>query len=262
MLPFPHIDPVAVEIFGLPIRWYGLAYIAGFILGFEYLKHSVRKSWNKLTIAQLDSLFLYVIAGVIIGGRLGFALLYHPSHYFANPMDIIKTWEGGMSFHGGLIGVALSMLFFAWRQKLPAAHVADSIATAFPIGLFFGRLANFINAELWGRPTDMPWAMIFPTDALGLPRHPSQLYEAALEGILLFVVMHIVFSRRPYRPWQLSGLFLMGYGLSRFTVEFFRQPDAGFDTGIHAMITQGQMLCIPMILAGTFLLFMKQKCIK
>jgi len=256
MMTFPHIDPVAIEIFGLPIRWYGLAYVAGFLLGFQYLKLVIIKGWAKLTIEQLDNLFIYVIAGVILGGRLGYVLFYQFDYYLANPSQILQTWQGGMSFHGGLVGVILAFLIFAWRNNLHPATVADTVAPAIPIGLFFGRIANFINAELYGRPTDLPWAMIFPTDPTRLPRHPSQLYEALLEGLLLFVILHII-NKNPTSPrWRATGTFLVGYAIFRFSIEYVRQPDAlaHLQGGIYTYITQGQLLCIPMLLLGVYFL--------
>lgn len=258
MIPFPQIDPVAINLLGLPVRWYGLAYVAGFLLGFQYLKHLIKSGKSRITVDHLDGLFVYIIAGVILGGRLGYAFLYQPEHYLSHPQDILKTWEGGMAFHGGLIGVTIAMLIFAWRHKLHPAHIADSLAPAFPIGLFFGRIANFINAELWGKPTDASWAMIFPTDPAQLPRHPSQLYEAALEGILIFIIMHII-AKRSYKQWRLTGTFLTGYALSRIVVEFFRAPDYNLTTGIYEYISQGQLLSLPMLALGLFLLVKQKK---
>jgi len=252
-LPFPAIDPVLIQIGPFAIRWYALAYIFGLVLGWQYLRWLVRRPGWRLTPAALDDLLLYVTLGVVLGGRLGYSLFYRPELYLSDPLQILKVWEGGMSFHGGLLGVVAACVLFARRRGVPVLEVGDAIACAAPIGLFLGRLANFINGELWGRPSDVPWAIVFPGGG-PLPRHPSQLYEAALEGLLLFAVM-FWFALRPRArgtDGRLAGIFLIGYGIARSIAEAFREPDAhlGFLLG---GLTMGQLLSLPMVLIGILL---------
>jgi phosphatidylglycerol:prolipoprotein diacylglycerol transferase len=254
-IPYPSIDPVAVKIGPLAIRWYGLAYIVGLLLGWRYTvwlagQPRFNPPGSRPNAKDLDDFLFWAMAGVLIGGRLGIVLFYKPSDYFADPISILKIWEGGMSFHGGLLGVITAMILFTRHSGIPFFKLADLVACATPIGLFFGRLANFVNGELWGRVTDVPWAMIFP-GAGPEPRHPSQLYEAASEGLLLFVIMAIL-AQRPWiraRTGLLSGLFLIGYAIARSTCELFREPDSylGFIIG---RISMGQILSFPMLLAG------------
>ena len=252
-LPFPAIDPVLIQIGPFAIRWYALAYIFGLVLGWQYLRWLVRRPGWQLTPEALDDLLLYVTLGVVLGGRLGYILFYRPDFYLTDPLEILKVWQGGMSFHGGLLGVVAACALFARRRGIAILEVGDAIACAAPIGLFLGRLANFINGELWGRPSDVPWAMVFPGGG-PLPRHPSQLYEAALEGLLLFAVM-TWFALRPRPPGgegRLVGIFLIGYGIARSVAELFREPDAhlGFLLG---GLTMGQLLSLPMVLIGILL---------
>lgn len=249
-LPFPAIDPVLVQIGPFAIRWYALAYIAGIVLGWQIVRRLVQRPGWSMTPEAVDDLLFYATLGIILGGRLGYILFYQPGHYLANPLDILAVWRGGMSFHGGLIGVLLASALFARSRGLSFREVVDALAVVTPIGLFFGRIANFINGELWGRVSDVPWAVVFP-HAGPEPRHPSQLYEAALEGLVLFAVM-LWFARRPYRPESrgtLGGIFLIGYALARITAEFFREPDAhlGFLAG---GLTMGQLLSVPMLVVG------------
>ena len=261
-LPFPDIDPVLFQIGPLAIRWYALAYIAGLILGWRYILALNKNSalWRAkppATAVQIDDLLLWATLGVILGGRLGYVLFYQPGHYFAHPGDIIAVWQGGMSFHGGMLGVSVAIILFARRKQIELLSLADLVATAAPIGLFFGRIANFINAELWGRPTSMPWGVIFPGPEAGpYPRHPSQLYEAALEGLLLFLVLRFLTHKMDLlkRPGLVTGAFLTGYGLARIFVEFFRQPDIqiGYLAG---GLTMGMLLSLPMVLAGLGLIW-------
>ncbi len=251
-LVYPHIDPVLVRIGPFAIRWYALAYLAGLLFGWWALRRMVGPAGLRARPEQVDDFLLLATLGVVIGGRLGYVFFYYPSLYLADPVEILRLWDGGMSFHGGLLGVVAAMIVWTRRVGVPFFAFADLVATVAPVGLFLGRLANFINGELWGRPSDVPWAMVFPRDPLGLPRHPSQLYEAALEGVLLFVVLQFLFWKRPAvrrRRGMLSGLFLAGYGILRFLVEFFRQPDSflGFVLGPFSM---GQLLSSVMILAG------------
>lgn len=279
-IPFPDIssEVFSIELFGahLALRWYALAYLAGLIGGFLVIRHLMRRAplWpaNVAPMApeRADDLLTAIILGVIVGGRLGFVLFYQPGYYVTHPLDIVKVWEGGMSFHGGFLGVLAAGLWFARRNSVPALQLSDAMALVAPIGLFFGRLANFVNAELWGRPTDLPWGVIFPgADAQDCPgvlpglcaRHPSQLYEAGLEGLALGLLLWLMVRRGALkRPGLVTGAFLAGYGAARFAVEFVRQADAQFITPDnplgHALqlggfgLSMGQLLSLPMILAG------------
>jgi len=252
-LPFPAIDPVLIEIGPFAIRWYALAYIFGLVLGWQYLRWLVRRPGWRLTPLEIDDLLLYVTLGVVLGGRLGYILFYRPEFYLSNPLEALAVWQGGMSFHGGLLGVVAASILFARRRRLPVLEVGDAIACAAPIGLFLGRLANFINGELWGRPSDVPWAMVFPGGG-PQPRHPSQLYEAGLEGLLLFLVVTwlALRPRTPGSEGRLTGAFLIGYGIARSIAELFREPDAhlGFLLG---GLTMGQLLSLPMVVIGILL---------
>lgn len=253
-IPFPAFDPVLVAFGPFVIRWYALAYIAGLLLGWRLLKRIVQRPGWRLSQEQVDDLLFYATLGVIVGGRLGFVLFYHPGYYLFHPLQILAVWQGGMSFHGGLIGVIVACFVFARRHGLPVLEIGDAAAVVAPIGLFFGRLANFINAELWGRVTDVPWAVVFP-GAGDEPRHPSQLYEAFLEGIVLFAVLQLMArgARDPAIAGRLGGVFLLGYGLARGFVEFFREPDAHLGH-LFGVITMGQLLSLPMALAGLALI--------
>lgn len=251
----PQIDPVAVSIGPLAIRWYALSYIAGIMGAWWLLGRLVQTPGSPMGKRHVDDFITWATLGIILGGRLGFVLFYDLERYLANPADILKVWQGGMSFHGGVIGVSLVILLYCRAQKLSWLRLHDYVAVAVPIGLLFGRLANFVNAELYGRPTDVPWAMVFPTDPTGLPRHPSQLYEAGLEGALLLVILLLLFYRTSvrYRPGFLVGTFILGYGCFRFLVEFVREPDAGLGV-LGWGLTMGQTLCVPMILGGLILI--------
>lgn len=254
-LPYPDIDPVAIQIGPLAIRWYALAYITGLLGGWWYMRWMVRRPPHAMSVPAVDDFLVWATFGVVLGGRLGYVLFYKPLFYLENPAQIFAVWEGGMSFHGGLLGVVVAVLWFTRRRGLNLLQVGDLVACAAPIGLFFGRIANFINGELFGRPApDVPWAMVFPGGG-PIPRHPSQLYEAGLEGLLLFLVLHLAW-RRPairMRPGMLFGIFLAGYALARIVAEFFRSPDAhlGFLAG---GATMGQVLSLPMLLAGILLI--------
>jgi phosphatidylglycerol:prolipoprotein diacylglycerol transferase len=231
-IAFPAIDPVIVQLGPVAIRWYSMAYIAGIVLGWLYAKRICgnERLWgNKpapVTAADLDDFLLWATIGIVLGGRLGFVLFYDLPVYLADPAQIFADWRGGMSFHGGLIGTTIAMFAFAWRRGIPVWSLIDIVSAVVPIGLFFGRIANFINSELWGRPTDLPWGVVFPTGG-ALPRHPSQLYEAALEGIVLFLVLRFCTHRllRLRTPRFVTGVFIAGYGVARTIVEFFREPD-------------------------------------
>ena len=281
MIPFPDISPeiFSIEVAGMTfaLRWYALAYIAGLLLGWRIITravqcHSLWQGPAPMSAEQVERLLTWVIFGVILGGRLGYVFFYDFEGFAADPASIIRVWEGGMSFHGGFMGVVIAGLIFAWREKIPALSLGDLFALGVTPGLFFGRLANFINAELWGRQTDLPWGVIFPTEAAQscatltelCARHPSQLYEAALEGLLLGALIFTLALRQGWlkKPGALMGVFIAGYGLARFIVEFFRQPDvqfASFDNPLGLAfhisgygLTMGQTLSLPMIAVGLF----------
>ena len=250
---FPIIDPVAISLGPLAIRWYALAYMAGLIGGWQILKYLARRPASPVLPSQFDQLLNYVLFGVIIGGRLGYVLFYQPSVYLADPLAIIRLWEGGMAFHGGFLGVVAAVWYFAYRHKINPLALGDMIALVAPLGLFFGRLANFINGELYGRVTSHPIGMVFP-HAGTAPRHPSQLYEAGLEGILLGLILTFAWRAGLAQKYQgsLIALFLTGYGTARFIVEFFREADAHI--GLYELgalsLSQGQLLSLPMIAFG------------
>ncbi|HEV2431010.1 MAG TPA: prolipoprotein diacylglyceryl transferase [Burkholderiales bacterium] len=251
MIAHPNIDPVAFSIGPLAVRWYGLMYLAGFAIGWWLGARRIAKGQAPITRAQLDDLLFLVVLGVILGGRLGYVLFYKPGYYASHPLEILAIWQGGMSFHGGLLGVMAAMVIAARRNGVDWLRLMDFIAPLIPPGIAAGRLGNFINAELPGRVTDLPWGMVFPgTD--GAPRHPSQLYQFALEGVALFVFLWW-FSSKPRPRSQVSAMFLLGYGVLRFTAEFAREPDA-FIGYLALGLTMGQWLCLAMILAGAVLL--------
>ncbi len=250
-IPVPFTDLV------LPIRWYALSYIVGLLIAWQYCMRLAARPPSLVTPKQIDDFLLWATLGVIVGARLGIVLFYKPSVYLANPIEIFKVWEGGMSFHGGLAGVILAMIVFARRHRIPLLGLTDIIAAGAPIGLFLGRLANFINGELWGRPTDVPWAMIFPNAGDNLPRHPSQLYEATLEGLVLFAVLAFLVLgpwKTLRRPGLTSGVFLSGYALGRGLVETMREPDSYIGL-LSFGTTWGQWLTLPMLLVGGYLIW-------
>ena len=249
-LPFPALSPVLFEFGPFVIRWYALAYIVGLILGWRYCLYLTRHPRLLIKEVDLDDFLIWATLGVILGGRIGFVLFYQPQHFLGHPDEIPMVWKGGMSFHGGAIGVIVAMLIFARGRRLPFFELADIVACATPIGLFLGRIANFINGELFGRPSDVPWAMVFPN---GGPesRHPSQLYEALLEGLVLFLVLFVLarFAAARQRMGLLSGVFFICYGTARIVGELFREPDANLSYLIGGT-TMGQWLSAPMILLG------------
>jgi phosphatidylglycerol:prolipoprotein diacylglycerol transferase len=246
MLVHPNIDPVAFSIGPLAVRWYGLMYLAGFAAAWWLGLQRIKKGLAPVTRAQFDDLIFLAVAGVILGGRLGYVLFYKPTYYASHPLEIFAVWQGGMSFHGGLLGVMAAMAFAARRHKIDWLRLMDFIAPLCPLGFAAGRMGNFLNGELWGRVTDLPWGMVF-RGAEG-PRHPSQLYEFALEGLALFALLWW-FSSKPRPRGQVSALFLLGYGIFRFIAEFGREPDSYL--GFLALgLTMGQWLCVPMILGG------------
>ncbi len=285
VLQFPNLssEVFSISVFGMEfaLRWYALAYIAGLLLGWRLVVRLVRteRLWPgrkpPMTAEQVEELLTWVILGVILGGRLGFVIFYKPGHYIANPLDIPKVWEGGMAFHGGLIGVMLAVFFFCRKHQIALLSVGDALAMATPPGLFFGRIANFVNAELWGRPSDVPWAMVFPGelaqycpnwDQVPCARHPSQLYEAGLEGLVLGLVLLFLAYRRGWlkTPGLMAGVFFTGYGAARFFVEYFRQADFQFISPENPLgfaiqlggfgVTMGQLLSLPMVALGLSLI--------
>jgi phosphatidylglycerol:prolipoprotein diacylglycerol transferase len=250
VLVHPSIDPIAFAIGPLAVRWYGLMYLAGFAAGWWLGLRRIAQGAAPVTRRQFDDLLFLAVLGVILGGRLGYVLFYKPAHYLANPLEVFAIWQGGMSFHGGLLGVMLAMAFAAWRHRIDYLRLMDFVAPLCPLGIAAGRMGNFINGELWGRVTDVPWGMVF-RGAGDAPRHPSQLYQFALEGVLLFIILWW-YSSKPRPRGAVSALFLIGYGAFRFVAEFAREPDAFL--GYLAMgLTMGQWLCLPMIAGGLWL---------
>jgi phosphatidylglycerol:prolipoprotein diacylglycerol transferase len=254
MISFPRIDPVAFSIGPIQVRWYGISYMVGILLGWWLLRLRARRPGSGWTASEVADFIFYLALGGVLGGRLGYILFYNFHVYLQNPFSILKVWEGGMSFHGGLIGLFIASAWWAHKTKRPFLAVCDFVTPAGPLSLFFGRLANFVNGELWGAPTSLPWGMVFP-NAGDLPRHPSQLYEAVLEGLLLFTIVWLYSSRE--RPaGAVTGLFLTGYGCARFLVEFVREPDAHLGYLAGGWLTMGQLLSMPMIAAGVVLMAM------
>ena len=249
---FPDIDPVALTVGGWPVRWYGLMYLVGIWAGWLWARRQYTY-FPGLSQRDVDDFIPWLIGGVIIGGRLGYVFFYDPLYFMAHPLDILKTWEGGMSFHGGVMGVGCALLWYAARRQIPVSSFSDNLVLCVPVGLFFGRIGNLVNQEVCGRMTDMPWALIFPRVDI-FPRHPSQIYEALLEGLLLFVILNTAAPALSRKPWTLTALFLVGYGTARFVCELYRLPDHIYHVSWFT-ITQGQLLSLPMILGGGFLLW-------
>jgi len=260
-IEFPNFDPVIFEIYGpMALRWYSLAYILGIVLGWFYIKFIIKKyKPNQFSLKYLDDLFAWVVMGVVLGGRIGHVLFYDFMRYITHPMEILKVWEGGMSFHGGLLGVVISTYIFARRNKINFLQIVDLLALATPIGLGLGRIANFINGEIFGRVTDVSWAVLFPAGGY-LPRHPSQLYEAFLEGLVLFTILYILVLRKKKlnQYGYASGIFSLGYGSFRIIVEFFREPDRHLGYFLH-YITMGQIISLPLIAIGFYLIKKSKK---
>lgn len=262
-----HLSPVALDLGFFELRWYSLAYLAGIFVGYWYMLRLLKQPGAPMARRHADDLVFYAALGIILGGRIGYVLFYNLSFYLQNPLDILKLWDGGMSFHGGLVGTVVGILYLSWKEKLSPLRIHDYVACVAPIGLFFGRLANFVNHELWGAPTNVPWAIRFPeviagVTVLGPPRHPSQLYEAALEGVVLFAILSWMFwkTQARYEPGKLVGAFGFFYGLFRFLVEFVREPDPQLtefarQTGLH----MGQWLSLPLIIGGIYLMLSAKK---
>jgi phosphatidylglycerol:prolipoprotein diacylglycerol transferase len=258
VIPFPAIDPVLVHIGPVAIRWYALSYIFGILLGWMYARAIIRngKLWGgkaPMTVADFDDFVLWVTLGIILGGRTGYVLFYNPAHFAAHPAQIIQLWTGGMSFHGGFFGCVVAVFLFSRKRGIPFWSLGDITCAVGPIGLFLGRLANFVNGELWGRAADVPWAMVFPGGG-PIPRHPSQLYEATLEGLLLLAVLAVAIRRGALkRPGLVVGLFAVVYALARGFCEFFREPDVqlGF---LWGGLTMGMLLSVPLVLFGVWLI--------
>ena len=250
------LDPVALDLRFFQIKWYSLAYITGILLGWWYLLKLLAQPGAPMARRHADDLVFYATLGIILGGRLGYVIFYAPD-MLTSPLRILRLWDGGMSFHGGVIGTSIALILFARKNGLNWLRIHDYVACVVPFGLLFGRLANFVNGELWGKPSNVAWAIIFPRTGEDVARHPSQLYEAGLEGIVLFAILWFAFwkTKARYAPGRLVGIFVLGYGVARFIVEFFREPDSQLAefaarTGLH----MGQWLCVPMVLGGAFLI--------
>ena len=266
VLPFPPVDPVLFQVGPFAVRWYALAYIVGLVFASWYMKRLVSnpRLWGpvkpSMTVPQVDDFFLWSVLGVVVGGRLGYVLFYKPLHYLTHPLEILQMWDGGMSFHGGFLGVVLVCIIYGRRIGTSLDRMLDLGAASVPVGLGLGRVANFINSELWGRETDVPWAFVFPLDPAQLPRHPSQLYEAVLEGLVLFLAVRIATHRYGalQHPGRAAGIFALVYGLSRILVEVFREPDAhlGFFAGF---LTMGMILSVPLCAVGVWLLLRSRR---
>jgi phosphatidylglycerol:prolipoprotein diacylglycerol transferase len=255
VIPYPAIDPVLVSLGPFAIRWYALAYITGLVVGWRYCLALAKRPPAVASPQAIDDFLVWATLGVVLGGRTGYVLFYKPGYYFENPSEILALWHGGMSFHGGALGVLVALWLFCRQRSLHLLAFADIIVCAVPIGLFFGRIANFINGELWGRVSNVPWAMVFPTGGPE-PRHPSQLYEAGMEGLLLFALLFALqrWTDARMRPGLLTGVFLIGYAVARIIAEFFRQPDSQLGFLIFGA-TMGQLLSVPLLLIGLWLVW-------
>ncbi len=253
VIEFPNISPIALELGPIAIRWYSLGYIAGLAFVWWYVRRLTTQPQAPMSAQHIDDFITWAMLAIIIGGRLGYVLFYRFDYYLENPAAIVRLWDGGMAFHGGLLGVILTVIWFSKKNKLDLMRVADVLTLVSPVGIGLVRIANFVNGELWGRATDVPWAMIFPADRTGLPRHPSQLYEALAEGLILFLVLQFLYQKTRLAkdaPGVIAGVFFAGYGLARFLVEFVREPDAEIILGL----TRGQLLTVPMFLFAAWLI--------
>lgn len=262
MLTFPQIDPVMIHLGPLAVHWYGVAYVVGLLVGWQYAIWLAKRYAPTITKVQIDDFMMWALAGIIIGGRLGHILFFELDRYLQHPLEIFMTWKGGMSFHGGMLGVTIAFILYCKKKNISLLRFADIFAAITPIGLFLGRLANFINGELYGRVTDVPWGMVFPYGG-PVPRHPSQIYEAFLEGLLLLIILHIGWRIAAIRdiPGRITGIFLLGYGIARTLVEFVREPEV-MHTIFGINITTGQLLSLPMILAGVYFIWQPKWCFK
>jgi phosphatidylglycerol:prolipoprotein diacylglycerol transferase len=260
MLNFPQIDPVFIHLGPIAIHWYGIAYVIGLLVGWQYATWIAKRYIPTITKTHIDDFMMWALSGIIIGGRLGHILFFELDRYMAHPVEIFMTWKGGMSFHGGMIGVIIAILLYCRKNHISIFRFSDILVTITPIGLGLGRLANFINGELYGRITDVSWGIIFPNGG-PFPRHPSQIYEAFLEGLVLLIVLHIGWRISTIRdvPGRLTGIFLLGYGLARTLVEFVREPDT-FYTILGMDLTTGQLLSLPMILVGVYFIWHPKSC--
>lgn len=248
MLRYPQFDPIAIQIGPLAIHWYGLMYLTGFALAWVLGRWRIKRGMTRMTMRDLEDIIFYGVVGVIAGGRLGYVLFYKPSYYLSHPLEIFYLWEGGMAFHGGLLGVIAMLWLFARKRGYRPLEVGDFVAPLIPLALAAGRLGNFINGELWGRPTTLPWGMVFPQTGDSIARHPSQLYQMGLEGLVLFVIVWL-FARKPRPTGQVCAVFVMGYGFFRFMVEFTREPDS-FLGLLAGGLSMGQWLSLPMMIGG------------
>ena len=255
MIKYPEIDPVAIAIGPLQVHWYGLMYLIGIVAAWFLLARRSSRPDTPLNRKQIDDLVFYFAVGMIVGGRVGYALFYGMEQLLANPLWLFYIWEGGMSFHGGFLGVLVAMCLYGRKVGTHPMDLLDFIAPVVPIGLGTGRVGNFIGQELWGRPGDVPWAMVFPNDPAGLARHPSQLYQSLLEGLVLFLILYL-FSMKPRPRYAVSALFLLFYGIFRFSVEFVRQPDAHLGFDLFGWMSRGQVLSLPMIVLGGALFYL------
>lgn len=262
MLFYPHIDPVALSIGPVKIHWYGIMYVLGFLFFIHAGKWRIKRYNSQFWTPKLvDDFILYGAIGVVLGGRIGYCLFYQPEFFLANPINILKVWNGGMSFHGGMLGVVLVMFIFAYIHKQNFFIIGDFCALLTPAGLFFGRVGNFINGELWGRvmTSNLPWGMVFPQSGTMLPRHPSQIYEMLGEGIILLIILWL-FASKPRKNGQISGLFLISYGMIRFIIEYFREPDSFLlNFAQQTGFSMGQWLCLPMIIVGLLIFIVSSK---
>jgi phosphatidylglycerol:prolipoprotein diacylglycerol transferase len=254
MIPYPQIDPVAIALGPVKVHWYGLTYLAGLAFAWWLATRRAGRPGAPLNREQVDDMIFFSAMGVVLGGRLGYVLFYGLDRLAHDPLWAFRVWEGGMSFHGGMLGVIFANWWYARKHHLDFVRMLDFVAPLVPVGLGLGRLGNFIGQELWGRPSDVPWAMVFPNDPLQLSRHPSQLYQAGLEGFLLFVILYW-YSSKPRPRLAVGGMFVLGYGCMRFFVEFFREPDDHIGFDMFGWMTRGQMLCLPMIALGLYLLY-------
>ncbi|PPR77638.1 MAG: Prolipoprotein diacylglyceryl transferase [Alphaproteobacteria bacterium MarineAlpha2_Bin1] len=255
-ISFPNISPEIFSIGGFSIKWYGLAYVGSILIGWKYVSIISKKSPSGISRKNIDDLVVWVALGIIVGGRLGYTIFYQPLEYLQNPIKILEIWNGGMSFHGGLIGVIFSTIIFSKIKKIDIFHICDMLAIVTPIGLFFGRLTNFINQELWGKVTSVPWAVEFPLGGY-LPRHPSQIYEALFEGLFLYLVLALLwhFTKIRYKPGVLTGIFVSGYSFFRIFIEFFREPDSHLGY-LFYVFSMGQILSFPLLIFGIVLIIL------